>query len=194
MSDGSVECCAICCGLPLLLTIIIMTYLALKTYTPSCSITDLYIPALDTRLNSSATFIFFDLQLDNNIKSDGVGYEFMNPTLVFYYTASPVANFTLPRFSQGDDTTAHLRDLVETRGMPWFDAFAKVSGGSTAAFTVEFAAGVKVNRQVGRSRNKELLVRAVVEVNCFGEKVQKKDIKLHPFLQSISTTSLTSML
>ncbi|KAL8554762.1 hypothetical protein ACS0TY_002817 [Phlomoides rotata] len=68
----------------------------------------------------------------------------------------------------GDDTTAHLRDLVETRGMPWFDVFAKVSGNSTMAFTVEFAAGVKVNRQVGRSRNKELLVRAVVEVDGFG--------------------------
>ncbi|KAL8468825.1 hypothetical protein ACS0TY_031867 [Phlomoides rotata] len=198
MAGDCAKVCGFCCVLPLLLTFLIWLVLALQTYTPSCSIKELYIPALNTRLpifNTSApaaTFIFFDLQLDNRVKSAGVGYEYMNPTLAFYYTGFPVANFTLPRFSQGDDDKAHLRDLVETRGMPWSDALAAVSGGFTAAFTLEFSARVKVNGDLWHTYT-ELLLRGDVEVNDSGEKLQKKDIKLVPFVKSISNTHFPSL-
>ncbi|KAL8461274.1 hypothetical protein ACS0TY_032664 [Phlomoides rotata] len=195
---GGAKVCGICCVVLLVLTFSIWLDYALQTNTPSCSIKELYIPALDTRLpifNTSApaaTFIFFDLQLDNHIKTAGVGFEYMNPTLTFYYTGFPVANFTLPRFSQGEDDEAHLRDLVETRGMPWSDALAAVSGGFTATFTLEFSARVKVNQDLWHTYT-ELLLRGDVEVNDSGEKLQKKDIKLVPFVKSISNT-LTSLL
>lgn len=170
------EGCAVCFGLPLVLTF-------KSNYTPSCSINDLYIPTLDTRLPIfSATFIFFDLHLDNNIGSDGVHYEFINLTLAFYYAWNMIANYTVPRFSQGDDKTAHLRDLVVTAGYLGPMRFL-------AAFTVEFSATVKVDRDVGHSRDKQLLLRADMEVNDLGKKVQNKDIELLPFVTLISLQS-----
>lgn len=193
-----VKCCwALICGVVLLFVSGILLYMAFRTYTPSCSITDLYIPALDTSspiFNSSAapaaTFIFFDLQLDNREEHDNHRYEFINITLAFYTNVTagfPIANYTVPKFSQGDEETAHLRDLVETLPiMPWSDALAAVSGGSTVAFTVEFAATVKVKRSLGHTGDKELWWRGYVEVNDSGEIVQKKDIKLVPFAKSIS--------
>ncbi|KAL8461262.1 hypothetical protein ACS0TY_032655 [Phlomoides rotata] len=184
--DAILCCCAVFVGV-LLLTAIPMIILAVKSYTPHCYLHDLYIPALNTKLpttsNTSAfaaaaTFIFFDVKLQNGITSDSVRFRYSNSTLAFYYASKTIANYTVARFSQGKEETTHLHDVVETLGMPWRDALAAVSGGSTAAFTVELATTVKVRREFGRSGHKVLLLRADVNVNGSGERVRNKAIRL----------------
>ncbi|PIN11089.1 hypothetical protein CDL12_16320 [Handroanthus impetiginosus] len=155
---------------------------------PTVHIQDFYIPALNTKLpnfnstTATANFIFFDLELKNEMKQVGVRYK--NVDLTFYYsTPKPsllsVANYTIPGFYQGRDKAAHCCDVAETRGMPWLDASAAVSNGSTVVFRLELSAAVKLKRFFGSySKTKQLLLGANVEVNGYGEKVQKKNIKL----------------
>ncbi|KAL8461273.1 hypothetical protein ACS0TY_032663 [Phlomoides rotata] len=188
MSNQILCGCAVLVGVVLLLTCIPMIILSVKSYTPHCYLHDLYIPALNTKLPTSisntsafavaATFIFFDVKLQNGITSDSVRFRYSNSTLAFYYASKTIANYTVARFSQGKEETTHLHDVVETLGMPWRDALAAVSGGSTAAFTVELATTVKVRREFGRSGHKVLLLRADVNVNGSGERVRNKAIRL----------------
>ncbi|PIN12649.1 hypothetical protein CDL12_14736 [Handroanthus impetiginosus] len=155
---------------------------------PRVHIQDFYVPALNTNLpnfnstTTTANFIFFDLELKNEMKEVGVRYK--NIDLTFYYsTPKPslisIANYTIPGFYQGHDKAARRCNVVETRGMPWLDAFAAVSNGSTVVFRVELSAAVKLKRFFGSySKTKHLLLGANVEVNGYGEKVHKKSIKL----------------
>ncbi|KAG8369859.1 hypothetical protein BUALT_Bualt14G0057400 [Buddleja alternifolia] len=181
--------CAICCGLPILIFFTIMIVLSSQAHMPTFTIQDLYIPALNTRfpelINSTLiTFIFFDLQLElNNVVPDG-GVRYETVDLLFYYgpdqtSLIPIANYTVPGFYQDDDT-AHRRDVVETRGLPWLDAFQAVSGGSTVVIRVEMAAKMKLERSYWYDEEKEVMLGGNVEVDGSGEMVGKKGIKLKP--------------
>ncbi|PIN12647.1 hypothetical protein CDL12_14734 [Handroanthus impetiginosus] len=178
--------CVVCFGL--LIWFIRMIFLFSESKMPIAHIQDFYIPALNTKLpnfnstTTTANFIFFDLELKNEMKEVGVRYH--NVDLTFYYsTPKPsllsIVHYTIPGFYQGHDKAAHRCDVVETRGMPWLDAFAAVSNGSTVVFTVELFTAVKLKRFFGSySKTKQLLLGADVEVNGYGERVQKKSIKL----------------
>ncbi|KAG8369837.1 hypothetical protein BUALT_Bualt14G0055200 [Buddleja alternifolia] len=189
METGAVVCATLC-GLPFLIWLIVEIVLISQAHMPIFTIQDFYVPALNTKLpefNSTttvATFIFFDLELKNVMSEVGVRYE--NVDLVFYYGTSTtpetslfsIANYTIPGFYQGDDKAAHRREVVETRGVPWLDAFGAVSNGSTVVFSVELAAKVKLKRFFWYDNEREVMLGGNVEVDGNGEKVYKKGIKL----------------
>ncbi|KAL0380508.1 UNVERIFIED_CONTAM: hypothetical protein Sangu_0115100 [Sesamum angustifolium] len=114
--------------------------LSFQNHKPKCYITDLFVPALNTYTNSSTTrantFIFFDLKLENVMPFNGLRYD--NVNLTFSYNSGgdrstlfiPIAQHTVPGFYQGRRKTAHKRDVTNTRGVPWRDAFAAVSNGT----------------------------------------------------------------
>ncbi|KAL0456935.1 UNVERIFIED_CONTAM: hypothetical protein Slati_1032700 [Sesamum latifolium] len=114
-----------------------------QNHKPKCYITDLFLPALNTYTNISSTtrantFIFFDLKLENVMPFNGLRYDNVNLTFSYNYGGNrsslfiPIARHTVPGFYQGMRKTAHKRDVTTTRGVPWGNAFAAVSNGSTA--------------------------------------------------------------
>ncbi|EYU24922.1 hypothetical protein MIMGU_mgv1a026319mg, partial [Erythranthe guttata] len=124
--------------------------LSFQNHKPSCRIVDFYAPALDTfaidnnnnyyhnHYNITNTSIFFDLKLENTMPFNGLLYGNLN--LTFSYGGPPgkkIGSLGLPGFYQGMRKTTHRRDVANTSGVPWVDAFASVSkNGSSAAVVV----------------------------------------------------------
>ncbi|KAK4438625.1 hypothetical protein Salat_0197000 [Sesamum alatum] len=175
----------ICILLLLILTAPIVIFsLTLVTHKPKFYIEDLYIPALNNSTQSNATrlntFIFFDLKLQNVMPFNGLRYGDVN--LTFFYGSNrslPIAGYTVLGFYQGHKKTAHKRAVVRTRGLPWEDAFGKVSGGSTVAFGVDLATTVKLRRCGFYTKRKAVVAAADVHVGASGEELHNKIVKLH---------------
>ncbi|KAG8386188.1 hypothetical protein BUALT_Bualt03G0123000 [Buddleja alternifolia] len=153
-------------------------WLSLRTFKPTCSIQDFYVPALNiTDMSTTNDTIYFDLKLDNGMKDKGVHYANINLTF-FYNTTLPIANFTVPKFYQGHKKNTHRRATVETSGLPWAAALDAVSNGSTVRFRVGLATRVKYKIMFWYTKRHSLVVGGDVVVNESGRKVNKKGIKL----------------
>lgn len=156
-------------------------WLSLRTSKPTCSVEQLYVAALNTTDNSTASrsnrTIYFDLKLDNGMKDKGVHYA--NITLSFYYNSTlPVANYTVPEFYQGHKKNTHRRDLVAAPGLPWAEALDAVANGSAVSFRVRLATSVKFKIVFWYTKRHRLEVAGDVQVNATGNKVNKKNVKL----------------
>ncbi|KAL0287475.1 UNVERIFIED_CONTAM: hypothetical protein Scaly_2764300 [Sesamum calycinum] len=162
--------------------------LSFQNHKPKCYITDLFVPALNTYTNSSTTrantFIFFDLKLENVMPFNGLRYDNVNLTFSYNYGGDrstlfiPIARHTVPGFYQGKRKTAHKRDVTNTLGVPWGDAFAAVSNGSTAVFRVDLATKVKSKQYFWYAKKQRLTVRGIVDVGSAGLKENNVAIRL----------------
>ncbi|XP_047942644.1 protein NDR1-like [Salvia hispanica] len=147
---------------------------------PHCSIQQLYVPALDTSAppqNTTNPFLFFVLDLENNLQIRSISYGAV--TLTFYYGRKAVGSYVVPGFYQGRNRAARRRDVVETRGVPWEDAARAVAGGGTAGFRVELAARPRFKILLWYSKEKKVRVVAEVAVDGSGLKAGRDDVVMH---------------
>ncbi|XP_042010555.1 protein NDR1-like [Salvia splendens] len=157
---------------------------------PRCYLEQLYVPALDVSAapppqratNSTTTnpFLFFVLGLENNLQIRSISYG--DVALTFFYGRKAVANYTVPAFYQGMMATAHRRDVVETRGLPWGDAVGAVSAGGTVGFRVELAAQPRFKVLFWYSKEKKVRILADVAVDGTGFNVGGDDVRMHLFV------------
>ncbi|XP_011091327.1 protein NDR1 [Sesamum indicum] len=186
--SSSEEVKAACKCLLGVLVLLICFFLSFQNHKPKCYITDLFVPALNTYTNSSTTrantFIFFDLKLENVMPFNGLRYDNVNLTISYNYGGDrsalfiPIARHTVPGFYQGMRKTAHKRDVTTTRGVPWGDAFAAVSNGSTAVFRVDLATKVKSKQYFWYAKKQRLTVGGIVGVGSAGLKENNKANRL----------------
>ncbi|CAA2994128.1 NDR1-like [Olea europaea subsp. europaea] len=185
----------LCCLIVVFIITLLIILIVVNTNTvrPSCSIKNFYVPALNRLDNSNAStinnFIFFDLELKNRLDQISVRYDTIN--LTFFYgpkPSLPIGYYTVRGFYQGKKKGAQRRDVVETHGVPWFDAVNAVSNGSTVVFRLELATKVKFKEWFFMSKKRNLAVSATVEINNSGKKVQKKAIKLTSGIQAPAQT------
>ncbi|KAG8386903.1 hypothetical protein BUALT_Bualt03G0197200 [Buddleja alternifolia] len=164
---------------------------------PRCYIQEFYVPTLDlSQTTSNSTTIinpslFFDVTLKNILDDHSIRYGDVN--LTFSYGQNAVANYIVPSFYQGKGKTAHRREVVEARGMPWDDALRAVSNGSKAVFRVDLAAKPRFRFWFWYSRKKGVRIGANVEVDGSGLKVHKDDIRLN-FAASKGSAGLFALL
>ncbi|KAL8031466.1 hypothetical protein ABFX02_13G026800 [Erythranthe guttata] len=171
----------IICECLCLIVSIVITILAGLTYTikrPHCYIQEFYVPALDLSLNSTVVnpCLFFDLAFENIMKDHSVRYGDVN--LTFSYGRSAVANYVVPTFYQGMSKRADRREVVESSGVPWEAAVKAVSNGSAAVFRVDLVARPRFGFWFWYSKRKGMRIGADVEVDRFGMKVKREDIRL----------------
>ncbi|KAL9145239.1 hypothetical protein ABFS82_13G028400 [Erythranthe guttata] len=147
---GSNIWCAAVCELTvrwlLLIPVLFICFcLSFQNHKPLCHVVDFYAPALDTysinnnNYNINNTFVFFDLKLENVMPFNGLLYGDLN--LTFSYGDPPgrkIGSLGLPGFYQRMRKTAHRRDVANTRGVPWADAFASVSKNGSSSSVVVF--------------------------------------------------------
>ncbi|KAL7128937.1 hypothetical protein ABFS83_13G028500 [Erythranthe nasuta] len=149
--NGGNICCASVCELTVRCVLIIPVLficfcLSFQNHKPLCHVVDFYAPALDAfsinnndYYNINNTFVFFDLKLENVMPFNGLLYGDLN--LTFSYGDPPgqkIGSLGLPGFYQGMRKTNHRRDVANTRGVPWADAFRAVSGNGLSAAVVVF--------------------------------------------------------
>lgn len=177
-------CCITCVSLLLLVAPITILSLTLATHNPNLYVQDLFVPALKTPTSNATklnTFVFVDLKLRNVMPFNGIRYGGVNVTLYYGGNRSlPVGSYGVVEFYQGMGKTAHKRAVVRTRGLPWEDAFDRVSRGLMVDFTVELAMTVEL-RRCGAYMEREVVVAAadVSLVGSTGAQVDNKAIRLH---------------
>ncbi|KAG8369832.1 hypothetical protein BUALT_Bualt14G0054700 [Buddleja alternifolia] len=168
------------------ITIIFICFcLSFQNHKPKCYIADLYVPALNTYTKYSNntranTFIFFDLKLENVMPFNGLRYDNVNLTFSYNYGAHflPIAHYTVHGFYQGMAKTAHKRDVTNTHGFPWVDAFDTVSNGSMAVFRVELSAKVRSKQYFWYATKHRLTVQGDMEVGSSGLGEHHRAIRL----------------
>nr|GMC53769.1 protein NDR1-like [Ipomoea batatas] len=175
MPGGSAgcECCKCCSKFILTLGLLaLFIWLSLRTTKPSYSIQRFSLPALNktgnsTSLRSNHTLLF-TLRFKNKMKDKGVKYNDIH--LTFFYgsnTTFPIANATVPGFYQGHDKKGVKSGAVETRGVPWEDAFNR----SNPVFRVDLVARVRYKILFWFTKGHDFVVtNTTVEVNDSGEK------------------------
>ncbi|XP_057792592.1 uncharacterized protein LOC131009311 [Salvia miltiorrhiza] len=182
--DGGAACCLICACIIIIVLPITLISLSLKTHNPKIDVEDLYIPAINGMAGSNATrlntFIFIDLSLRNVMRFNGLRYEALN--LTFFYggnRSAAVAEAAVPGFYQGVWKTARKTAVVRTSGLPWDDAFDRISRGLTVDLAVQLAMTVKLRRCGVYMKRKEVVVAAVVSLDGSGEEVDEKVVGLN---------------
>ncbi|KAG6407047.1 hypothetical protein SASPL_130029 [Salvia splendens] len=174
-------CCYICTCLIILVLPITLISLSLKTHNPRISVEDLYLPALNAAVPSNVTrlntFLFIDLRLENAMHLNGLRYEAVNLTLS--YAGAAVAEGAVAGFYQGMMKTARKAAVLRTRGMPWEDAFDRVSRGLTVDVAVEVAMAVKLRRCGVYMKRRVVLVEGVVSLDGSGEEVDERVVRLN---------------
>ncbi|KAG8386901.1 hypothetical protein BUALT_Bualt03G0197000 [Buddleja alternifolia] len=175
------RCGCLCCIPTLAITLWIGLSFNLKG--PRCYIQEFYVPTLDlsqnhsNSTNSTNPSLFFDIALKNILDDHSIRYGDVN--LTFSYRRNAVANYTVPSFYQGKGKTAHRREVVEARGVPWEDARRVVSNGSKVVFRVDLAARPRFRFWFWYSKKKGVRIGADVEVDGSGMKVYKDKIRLN---------------
>ncbi|KAL9145208.1 hypothetical protein ABFS82_13G025900 [Erythranthe guttata] len=168
------------------LAILVFISLTVDLRGPRCYIEEFYVPALDlsqknpTSNNNSIIInpcLFFDLAFHNVLTYRSVYYE-DRVNVTFSYGRSAVASYAVPTFFQGKGKTAHRREVVESRGVPWETAVEEVLNGSTAVFRVDLAARPRFMFWFWYSKKKNVRIGADVEVDGSGMKVKKEYIRL----------------
>ncbi|KAL1555595.1 hypothetical protein AAHA92_11312 [Salvia divinorum] len=181
MSEAA-ACCI--CTLIILVLPITLISLSLKTHNPKISVEDLYIPAINTAAPSNATrlntFVFIDLRLRNAMPLNGLRYEALNLTLFYGSDRSlAVAEGAVAGFYQGLMKAARKTAVLRTRGLPWEDAFDRISRGLTVDVAVEVAMAVKLRRCGVYMKRKVVVVEGVVSLDGSGEEVDEKVVRLN---------------
>ncbi|EYU24888.1 hypothetical protein MIMGU_mgv1a026252mg, partial [Erythranthe guttata] len=151
---------------------------------PRCYIQEFYVPALDLSQNTSISnhttvinpCLFFDLAFENILGDRSVRYGDGN--LTFSYGRTAVANYVVPTFYQGKLKRADRREVVESSGVPWESAVKAVSNGSAAVFRVDLVARPRFGFWFWYSKRKGMRIGADVEVDGFGMKMKREDIRL----------------
>ncbi|KAL1555596.1 protein NDR1-like [Salvia divinorum] len=192
---GDMEICLGVVSGGLLTIIAIASFLVQQTVYlpgPRCYLEQLYVPALDISApqntsNSTTTnpFLFFALGLENNLQIRSISYD--NVTLAFFYGRKAVADYVVPGFYQGMLGTAHRRDVVETRGVPWEDAVGAVSAGGTVGFRVDLAARMRFKVLFWYSKEKKVRVLADVAVDDSGFKAGGDDVRMRRLSDSAAS-------
>ncbi|KAL1555597.1 protein NDR1-like [Salvia divinorum] len=182
MSDAAACCLAIC--LSIIVLPITLISLTLKTHNPKVSVEDLYIPAINVAAPSNAThlntFVFIDLRLRNSMPLTGLRYEALNLSLFYGGDRSlAVAEGAVAGFYQGMKKTARKTAVLRTRGLPWEDAFDRISRGLTVDIAVEVAMAVKLRRWGVYRKRKVVVVAGVVSLDGSGEEVDEKVVRLN---------------
>nr|GLL22593.1 protein NDR1-like [Ipomoea trifida] len=171
--SGCLKCCfrfILTSGLTAL-----FVWLSLRTSKPSCSISAVYLPALNTSDTSNATrsnhTLYFTINLKNKMKDKGVRYD--DVQLRFYYGANttvPIGNFAVPGFYQGHGNDADKSGNLTARGVPWDAAFKAVSNGSKAVFRMDLYTKVRYKIVLWYTKRHDFMVEnTTVEVDKSGK-------------------------
>ncbi|KAL7086897.1 hypothetical protein ACP275_13G031000 [Erythranthe tilingii] len=189
-SGRAIDCGDICCTSVCELTVrcllvipvlFICFCLSFQNHKPLCHVVDFYAPALDTfsinnsnnyYYNINNTFVFFDLKLENVMPFNGLLYEDLN--LTFSYGDPPgkkIGSLGLPGFYQGMRKTAHQRDVANTCGVPWADAFASVSKSSVVVFRVDLETEVRSKCYFWYMKKQRVVVGGDVRIGNTGVQV-----------------------
>ncbi|XP_019193610.1 PREDICTED: protein NDR1-like [Ipomoea nil] len=153
----------------------LFVWLSLRTTKPSCSISAVYLPALNTSGASNATrsnhTLYFTINLKNKMKDKGVRYDEVR--LSFYYganTSVPIGNYTVPSFYQGHGKDADKLGNLTARGVPWEAAFRAVSNGSKPVFRMDLYTRVRYKIVFWYTKRHNFMVEnTTVEVNNSGK-------------------------
>ncbi|XP_047949697.1 uncharacterized protein LOC125195607 [Salvia hispanica] len=187
---GSNTICTCCILFSLLFAspfviLITLSYVGVK---PRFYIQELYIPSLNTsnshtlNLSNPNTSIIIDLKFKREIAYVGLRYENINITLFYGPNRTSLGSALIAGFKQGKKKNARRRAVVDARGLPWEEAFARVSGGSTVVVAVEVATGYMLRRcnedDCYYTEAKEVLVAADLVVDGSGLEVSKKPTRL----------------
>ncbi|KAL8226489.1 hypothetical protein R6Q57_016321 [Mikania cordata] len=179
--------CFRCCfsfTLTLGLTSLFM-WLSLRTSNPILSIQDIYIPALNKTLNSTADQrIYLDLKLDNGNKDKGIFYDTLNISLHYQTNDSnaiigvPISNYTLWGFYQGHNKNARRKNWLDTYGVPWDAAVEVIAGGKLAVFRVDLTTVIRFKILFWKTKKHRLVVGTDFGVNDMGKKERRKGTRL----------------
>ncbi|PON61458.1 Disease resistance protein [Parasponia andersonii] len=185
-SSGGGGCCRCCFSFifTMGLTALFM-WLSLRTSNPTCSIQDIYFPALNKTLNNPKnTTVYLSLRLDNGNKDKGVHYDTVNLNLSYVPNVSDphrnslIDNYTNPAFYQGHKKKANKPVNFSAETLNWTEVRGLLSTSKTVFFRVDLATAVRFKIMAWNTKRHKLMVGANVEVNDLGVKVQKKGVKL----------------
>ncbi|XP_047949695.1 uncharacterized protein LOC125195605 [Salvia hispanica] len=182
-------CCTLFISLFFVSPFVILITLALLNANPKFYIQELYIPSLNTsnslthNLSNPNTSIIIDLKFKREVASDPLHYENINITLSYGPNRTSVGSSVVAGFSQGKKKkTARRRAVVDARGLPWEEAFERVSGGSGVEVGVEVATGYVLRRcdehNCYYTKTKAVVVAADLVVDGSGVEVSKKPTRL----------------
>ncbi|CAA7013257.1 unnamed protein product [Microthlaspi erraticum] len=172
------KCC--CCSLSLILAvgfITLLTWLSVRVrYSdPKCSIEYFYVPALNKTLNSRTnTTLNFMVRLANQNKEQGIYYDDVHLSLS--NANSSVANYTVPRFYQGQKKKAKKWG----QALPFNNqtVLRAVLPNGSAVFRMGLKTQVRFKIAFWKTKRYGIDVGADVEVNGDGVKANKKGIKM----------------
>ncbi|PIA31904.1 hypothetical protein AQUCO_04700042v1 [Aquilegia coerulea] len=188
MPEGG--CCRCCTGFIFTsgLTALFL-WLSLRPDSPTLSIEDFYLPALNKTLNdTSNTTISFDFKLNNPNKDKGIYYNALNLTIYYSHNFSllPVANYTIPRFYQGFKKKAHRKQTVPTVGLPLDDAIRE----DLKVFRVDVKTAVRYKIIFWKTKHHSIKVGSNLTVNDMGAlvKKKKKGVKLKSSCDSVQVS------
>ncbi|PWA34048.1 non-race specific disease resistance protein 1-like protein b [Artemisia annua] len=174
-------CCIISSILTIITTVIVICVFYTTPSDPIFTLKDIYVSALNLSDISSTTTaanqtIFFDMKLHNKNKAMGAYYDPVQITFSYIPNIKltfPVAEFTVPKFYQGNRRSKHVREAVTTRGIAPFNRTVKSS-----VFKVEVLTKVGHTSPAYRKKGTVKVV-ANVWVGQTGEQYpKKKGIKL----------------
>ncbi|XP_062169277.1 protein NDR1-like [Alnus glutinosa] len=178
----STGCCKCCLRLMISIGVLsLVVWLTLRADKPKCSIQYFYLPALNKTLNTPTnSTLYFLLRLDNGNKDKGIYYDALN--LTFHDNPNRslshlIGSHTIPGFYQGHQKKAKKggdvqvnTTLVSRSGFP----------NGPAIFRVDLATAVRFKNIFWKwkTKRRQFVVAANVEVNDQGTKVNKKGIRL----------------
>ncbi|XP_047945264.1 uncharacterized protein LOC125191880 [Salvia hispanica] len=169
----------------LIVILITLSYVGVK---PRFYIQELYIPSLNTSNSPTLNFsnpntsIIIDLKFKREIAYVEIRYENINLTLFYGPNRTSLGSAVVAGFKQGRRKVARRRAVVEARGLPWEEAFERVSGGSGVEVAVEMATGYRLRRcnedDCYYTKAKAVVVAADLVVDGSGLEVSKKPTRL----------------
>lgn len=182
MAAEEQSCCGCCCRLIFTsgLTTLFL-WLSLRVNSPTCSIENFTVFALNKTANSSIISnnnnnnhtIRYDLKLNNKDNKDkGIYYDTLN--LTFYYklnqTSVLLGNATFKNFYQGHGKKTHRIATIDGgKGVKWENDTA-----TTASFRVELNTSVRYKILFWKTKRHRLDLSAVLLVDETGSLIKRK--------------------
>ncbi|XP_074271012.1 protein NDR1-like [Silene latifolia] len=168
MSSGQAKSCCSCGCLVSTAISAIFLWLAFRILTPTCSIENFDVFALQKTPNNNS--IHYDLKLKNRNFNKGIYYDALN--LTFYYKPNrsnfPVGNVTIDSFYQGFWKSTHRVGDIEPKGVNLKNA------NGDAVFRVELATEVRYRSPLWKTKRHSLVVGADLKVNDQGSLIKGK--------------------
>ncbi|KAL1555593.1 hypothetical protein AAHA92_11310 [Salvia divinorum] len=167
---------------------VILITLACVGVKPRFYVEELYIPSLNTsnplthNATNPNTSIIIDLEFKRELAHVPLRYRDINVTLYYGQNRSSVGGAVVAGFSQGKRRTARRRAVVDASGLPWEEAFERVSRGSGVEVKVEVDTGYMLRRcdedRCYYTKAKAVVVAADLVVDGSGVEVSKKAMRL----------------